>query len=177
LKPNKKRSKGKKAVSADKQMLPENRAEILAGIKNIVEQICEYEGMELVRVEYQREMHGRILRLYIDRPGGVKLDDCAHISRQVGDLLDMELNDLGPYNLEVSSPGFNRPLAKKIDFERFKGNEVKVKTNRSIDGQKNFKGVLSGISEGTVELMIDKKTIAIPFEEIARARLINYDGE
>lgn len=159
-------------------MLPENQAEIRARIKNIVEPICEYEGMELVQVEYQREMHGRTLRLYIDRPGGVRLDDCSYISRQVVDLLDMELNDLGgPYNLEVSSPGFNRPLVKKIDFERFKGNEAKVKTNRPIDGQKNFKGVLSGISEGIIELMIDKKTIAIPFEEITRARLINYNGE
>ena len=158
-------------------MLPENQAEILARIKKIVEPICEYVVIELVQVEYQREMHGRALRLYIDRPGGVKLDDCTHISRQVGDLLDIELNDLGPYNLEVSSPGFNRPLAKKIDFERFKGNEANVKTTRPIDGQKNFKGVLSGISEGTIKLVIDKKTVAIPFEEIVRAQLINYDGE
>ena len=133
--------------------------------------------MELVHVEFQREAGGRILRLYIDQPGGVTLNDCVNISRQMGDLLDVNIENVGPYNLEVSSPGTDRPLSKEIDFDRFKGNIARIRTTQPIDGQKNFRGVLSGISGGTVSLLVGDRTVAIPFEEIARARLVDYNGE
>lgn len=178
LKTSKKKAKREKATSKKTPMMLENQEEILTRIKHIIEPLCECEGMELVQVEYQREARGRTLRLYIDKPGGVKLDDCAHISRQVSDLLDVELSDLkGPYNLEVSSPGLNRPLVKETDFERFKGKSAKIKTLLPINGQKNFRGVLLGISDGIVELMMGDKRMPIPFMEISRARLINNNGE
>ena len=133
--------------------------------------------MELVHVEYQRETAGRTLRLYIDQPGGVSLNDCVNISRQLGDLLDIDLEHLGPYNLEVSSPGTDRPLGKQSDYERFKGNVARITTNKPIDGQKNFKGILSGISDGKVTLAIGDKSVALPFKKITRARLVDYHGE
>lgn len=128
--------------------------------------------MELVQVEYQREAGGRVLRLFLDRPGGVTLDDCVKISRQAGDVLEMGLENMGPYRLEVSSPGTNRPLAKQNDYERFKGQRAKIKTIQALDGQKNFKGVLAGISEGLVKLSVEGNTITIPFMEIAKAHLV-----
>ena len=147
------------------------KEKIIAQVKDLIEPLCEAEGMELVHIECQREAGGKILRLYIDRPGGVTLDDCGHISRQSSDLLDVYLENAGPYSLEVSSPGPNRPLGKKLDFERFKGNRVNIKTAQPIDGKQKFKGVIMSISEEIVKLSVDDKTVAIPYQEITMARL------
>ena len=154
-----------------KNWSPERKEKILTQVKDLIEPLCEAEGMELVHLEYQREAGGRILRFYIDRPGGVTIDDCVYISRQSSDLLDVYLEDMGTYSLEVSSPGLRRPLGKKLDFERFKGSLAKIRTAQPIDGQKNFKGILLGISEGMVKLSIDDITVTIPYQEIARAHL------
>jgi len=151
--------------------------EIVAQAERLAQRLCEAEGLELVHVEFQREAGGRILRLYIDQPGGVTLDDCVAISRQMGDLLDVNIENMGPYNLEVSSPGTDRPLSKASDYDRFKGNIARIKTAKPINGQKNFKGVLSGISGGIVSLLVGDRTVAIPLEEIVRARLVDYHGE
>ncbi|MGB6012966.1 MAG: ribosome maturation factor RimP [Desulfobacterales bacterium] len=150
-----------------------NEMKIVARVEELLEPLFSAEGMELICVEYQREAGGRTLRLYIDRPGGVTLDDCIYISRQSSDLLDVYLENTGPYRLEVSSPGPNRPLAGKTDFEKFKGNRVQVRTRRPIDGKNRFKGVLLGISEDRVNLSINDQTVTIPHEEIIMARLIN----
>jgi ribosome maturation factor RimP len=150
-----------------------NEKKIVARVNDLLEPLFSAEGMELVYVEYQREAGGRTLRLFIDRPGGVTLDDCIYISRQSNDLLDVYLEDTGPYRLEVSSPGLNRPLAKKTDFEKFKGNRVQVRTHRPIDGKNKFKGILLGISEDLVNLSINDQTVTIPHEEIKMARLID----
>jgi ribosome maturation factor RimP len=153
---------------------PKKVAEIIRLIWQEVEPLCESEGFELVHVEFQRETAGRILRLYIDKAGGVTLDDCVYVSRQVGDLLDVTLDDVGTYNLEVSSPGIDRPLGRMEDYNRFKGNTVKIKTVRPVNGRKKFTGMLSGISQGIVQLEIEGTRLEIPFEDISRARLINY---
>ena len=137
----------------------------------MVEPLCASEGLELVHVEFQRESSGRILRLYIDKPDGINLDDCASVSRQMGDLLDVNLEDIGPYSLEVTSPGPERPLAKQEDFDKFKGSRAKIKTSRPLNGQKNFTGVLKGISGKQVNLQIGEQTIAIPYQDILKARL------
>ena len=137
----------------------------------MVEPLCASEGLELVHVEFQRESSGRILRLYIDKPDGINLDDCASVSRQMGDLLDVNLEDIGPYSLEVTSPGPERPLAKQEDFDKFKGSRAKIKTSRPLNGQKNFTGVLRGISGEQVNLQIGEQTVAIPYQDISKARL------
>ena len=153
------------------------RERILAAVKKLAEPVCLAEGMELVFVEYQAEAAGRILRLYIDQPGGVTLDDCANISRQLGDLLDVSLDSDEPYNLEVSSPGTNRPLGKLADYNRFKGQEAKIQTREPLDGQKNFKGTLMGAKADLITILTNENTVAIRFETITKARLINYNGE
>ena len=154
-----------------KKWSPDNMKRMIAQTKDLLDPLCEAEGMELVHLECQREAGGRILRLYIDKPGGVTLDDCIHISRQSSDMLAVYLEDTGPYNLEVSSPGQNRPLGKKRDFDRFKGNRVNIRTTPSVGGKKKINGVLLGISEDVVKVSIDDKIVAIPYHEIVIARL------
>jgi ribosome maturation factor RimP len=166
-----KRLKSRVKTRRPKKPAPGNKEKIVAQVRDLIEPLCESEGLELVHLEYQREAGGRILRLFIDRTGGVTLDDCVSISRQSSDLLDIYLENTGPYSLEVSSPGPNRPLGKRLDFDRFKGSRVKIKTAQSVDGQKNFKGVLMGIFEDMVKLSVDGKIACIPYQEIITARL------
>ncbi len=164
-----------RAFAGDRVIAPGSPKEqkVVARVYALSDPLCEAEGMELVHVEYQREPRGRILRLYIDKPGGVKVDDCVNISRQVSDLLDVSMDDIGAYHLEVSSPGIDRPLGRERDFSRFKGQRTHIKTSRPVEGKKSFKGVLGGLSNGAVSLVMGGRTVAIPFEEIRRARLIH----
>jgi ribosome maturation factor RimP len=118
-----------------------------------------------------------VLRLYIDRPEGVSINDCVDVSRQLNDLLDVNLNDMGPYTLEVTSPGPERPLSKLKDYERFKGRKAKIKTRQPINGQKNFTGIIIGTSTQHIKLSSNEKTVVIPFGHIAKARLVDADGE
>ena len=172
----KKRKKRLKIKARGREQHPgslANEKKIVGQVTDLLEPLFSAEGMELICVEYQREAGGRILRLYIDRPGGVTLDDCVYISRQSNDLLDLYLENTGPYRLEVSSPGPNRPLAKIADFEKFKGNRIQVRTGRPIDGKNRFKGLLLGTSEDRVNLSINDQTVTIPHGEIIMARLID----
>ena len=173
-----KKNKGKKGNKRPKDKYrkqnkwsPDNMKKMIAQTIDLLDPLCEAEGMELVHLECQREARGRILRLYIDKPGGVTLDDCIHISRQSSDMLDVYLEGAGPYNLEVSSPGQNRPLGKKRDFNRFKGHRVNIRTTSSVGGKKKINGVLLGISEDVVNVSIDDQIVAIPYHEIVTARL------
>jgi ribosome maturation factor RimP len=89
----------------------------------------------------------------------------------MGDILDVHLEDVGPYSLEVTSPGLERPLARKQDFAKFKGSRVKIKTYQPLNGRKNFKGVLLGISGDEVSLQMEEQIIAISYVDISKARL------
>ena len=151
--------------------------ELIIKVKEFAEPLCASEGLELVFVECNRESTGRIIRLYIDKPGGVTLNDCTQISRQLIDILDVNLNTNWSYNLEVSSPGYDRPLGKPEDFERFKGNIARIRTSLPIKGQKNFKGVILGFFDGFVKLNVNDEIVAIPYNEITKARLFDYNGE
>ncbi|HXK59022.1 MAG TPA: ribosome maturation factor RimP [Acidobacteriota bacterium] len=145
-------------------------------VERLIREAVEAEGYELVHVEYLPRGAGSILRIYIDRPGGVSLDDCQQVSRHVGVLLDVE--DMIPhqYVLEVSSPGIERPLFKQSDYTRFAGREIRLTTNEKIEGKKNFSGVLRGINEGIVELESEGKLRRIPFEQIRKANLVYRFG-
>ena len=172
----------KKTIKTNKK---ENREKVPPGfaektiaiVRELAEPLCESEGLEFVHVEFQRESGGRILRLYIDKPGGVGLDDCVRISRQLGDLLDVYIDNDIAYNLEVSTPGPQRPLGKARDFDRFKGKMAKIKTRTPIAGQKNYTGRLLGITEGILSLELNDITVAIPHKDIIKARLVNNYGE
>jgi ribosome maturation factor RimP len=150
---------------------------MVASVWRLAEPLCLSEGLDLVHVEFQREQTGRILRVYLDKPGGITLDDCVNISRQLGDILDVGLNAPSPYRLEVSSPGFQRPLGKIEDFMRFKGLRAKIRTARADSGKKNFSGTLDGVSGLNIQLMVDGRSIGIAFDEIVKAHLINLNGE
>ena len=165
--------KSREAEFAAKKISPKNKEEFIAKVKELTEPLCEAMGMELVHVEYQRESRGIILRIYIDKPGGITLDDCVFVNRQLSDTLDLHFDSSGSYSLEVSSPGSDRPLSKKLDFEKFRGRVARIKTIAPINGQKNFKGVLLNISEKSINISLDDKTVAIPFKEVKSARLVN----
>lgn len=146
--------------------------DILARIGPTVNRIVEFAGLELVHLEFRREGVGLVLRLYIDKEGGVGLADCAQVSRQVSAQLDVDDLIQSRYTLEVSSPGPDRPLTHDRDFERFAGHRARVTTHAPIDGQKNFIGRLEGLEAGSVRLVLeDGRTVAIPRDRIARARL------
>jgi ribosome maturation factor RimP len=167
----KKKYKNKKHRPRNRGHKPVSGQKVAGLVRPLAESLCATEGLELVHVEYQREANGRILRLYIDRPDGVNLNDCVGVSRQMADILDVNLEDIGPYSLEVTSPGPKRPLVKHEDFEKFKGNRIKIKTSRALNGQKNFAGILMGISGEQVNLQIGEETIVIPYQDISKARL------
>ena len=161
----------KGSKTGNRRHSPVNEQKIVGQVTALAKPVCESEGAELIHVEFQRESAGRILRLYIDKPDGINLDDCVVISRQMGDIIDVNLDDIGPFNLEVTSPGPSRPLSSQEDFKKFRGNRIKLKTNRSINGQKNFKGILLGISGGQVSLQRGEQITNIPIEDIIKARL------
>jgi len=134
-------------------------------------------GLELVDCEYKREGRAMVLRLYIDREGGISLDDCASFSRELSELLDVE--DVVPdvYTLEVSSPGLCRPLKKAADYERYTGRLVKIKTyelHADDEGnpRKTFLGELLGFADGVVRIKLrEGQTAGIPLDKIAKAHL------
>ena len=141
-------------------------------INAIIERVTEREGLELVHWEMVGPKNNSVLRIFIDKPGGVNHHDCEIVSNQVGTLLDVE--DLLPtqYVLEVSSPGVDRPLYKPADYARFAGNKVKLKTQTPINGQRNFKGKLLGIDANMVKLQVENGgEIEIAFDNITKGNI------
>lgn len=134
-------------------------------------------GLELAEVEYRQEGRQMVLRLYIERDGGVTLDDCAAVSRELAEILEVEDFIQGNYNLEVSSPGLNRPLKKPSDYERFTGKLVKIRTfellpDDSGNMRKTFTGELLGLGGGIVRLKLTEgQTACIPLGKVAKANL------
>jgi ribosome maturation factor RimP len=160
----------------DPDVLKRQRA-FVDSVARLADPLCTAEGMELVHVEYQREPGGLTLRLYLDKPGGVTLDDCVDISRQLEDILDVHAPDVPPYRLEVSSPGFDRPVGKLDDFVRFKGHRARIRLSTAVNGRKNFTGLLAGVIGDMVQLQVGDETVGLNVKDITRARLINYNGE
>ena len=146
-------------------------------IWRLAEPVAAAEGMELIFVECLK-MHSRwVFRLFLDKEGGVTLDDCTTVSNQLGDILDVHDLSHGPYTLEVSSPGLDRPLFRDIDFERFVGAKVKLKTSIKIDGVKNFQGKLVDYTEENgvkvVRLAVADKVLSIPKKDLVKANLVD----
>jgi len=154
--------------------MEERIKEIVDRVKELLLPILEEGGFELVDVEFVREPVGWVLRIYADRPeGGITISDCQWISERIGTLLDVE--DLIPhaYNLEVSSPGLDRPLRTQRDFERHVGIVVKIKTHEPMDNQRNFKGEVVSTSENgvTIHDVSRNANVEIPYENIKSARV------
>jgi ribosome maturation factor RimP len=129
-------------------------------------------GFELVDVEVAGQGSRTTLRVYIDGPEGVTVDDCADVSRQLSAILDVEDPMPGQYLLEVSSPGLDRPLVKPADFRRFIGEEVKVQLHAPLNGRRRFKGRLLDVTDATVVVEVDKERFELAVDAMERARLV-----
>ena len=129
-------------------------------------------GYELLGIERARDGVGQILRLYIDRSEGIVVDDCAVVSRQVGDLLDVEDAVRGEYTLEVSSPGVDRPLFTLAQHRRFVGEAVQLRLRNLVNGRRRIEGVLLEVQDDTLVVEVDGEPFEVPYAEVDRARLV-----
>jgi len=147
------------------------KEEILERVRQIAAPLAALEGLELVDVELGGAGGRQVLRLLIDKAGGVSLDDCSSVSRAVSAALDVEDPVDGAYDLEVSSPGLDRPLRTPEHFEKFKGSKVRVKTYAPLEDRKTFVGTLKDFVEGQVVVDVDGREFRIPREQIAKANV------
>jgi ribosome maturation factor RimP len=138
-------------------------------LEKVVEPVVNGMGYELVDV--QASNGGRLLRLFIDKPGGVGLQDCAAVSRQLSRVFEVEGIDYE--RLEVSSPGLDRPLRKGADFARFAGQKAEVRMRTpDASGRRKFVGVLRGAAEGRVNLELEGRLVALALDDLERAKLV-----
>ena len=140
-------------------------------IAEIARPVVEEEGCSLWDVEYVREAGTWYLRVFIDRDGGVSIDDCERVSRRLDPILDDEDPIPDSYVFEVGSAGADRELKRPGDFEQFMGSEVEVKLYRPVDGIKHYTGTLTGYEGGAVSLSVGEKTLRFPKEQVAQVRL------
>jgi len=141
-------------------------------LRELLEPAVEALGCELVGIEYHPAGRHSILRIYIDKEGGVTLDDCQEVSYQVSGLLDVEDPVPGQYSLEVSSPGLDRPLFKDADFERFAGRRVQIRLALPLEGRRKFSGRLLGLRGEEAWIETDEGELGLPLEQIEQARLV-----
>ena len=152
---------------------------VVEKVREVAGRVAADRGLEIFDVQFRREAPGMVLRVQIDRPGpaaaaeeSVSVEDCAHVSRELSAILDVE--DVVPtaYTLEVSSPGLDRPLRRADDYRRFAGRIAKIVMRERIDGQGFFRGRLGGVESGDVLIEgEDGKTHRVPLGAIARANL------
>jgi ribosome maturation factor RimP len=143
----------------------------------VSEPVVTAQGYELVDLEFKPEMGHWVLRLFIDKPGGVGLDDCASVSRELSAVLDVADVISHAYSLEVSSPGLNRPLKKEADFERFVGQKAKIRTRHPVPNAKetsrrNFSGTLVGVAGGKVKIDVGDQICEVPVDDVEKANLV-----
>ncbi|HZR81960.1 MAG TPA: ribosome maturation factor RimP [Candidatus Binatia bacterium] len=152
-----------------------SRNAVPEAVSTLVEPVAREHGLELIDVEFRPQGRRSVLRLVLDRDGGVGLDELSLVSREVSDLLDV--HDVVPcaYVLECSSPGINRPLRKAEDFARFVGKAVRIRTHASIAGSRNFSGRLAASSDDAIEIEdASHGRVTVPLAEIERA---NYQHD
>ena len=137
----------------------------------LARQVADDQSVEVLEVRLSGRGKGTLLRVTIDRSGGVTLDDCERFSKRLGLLLEAEDSLQESYNLEVSSPGLDRPLTALMDFERSKGKLVRIITKDKIDNQNFFLGRIIGITADIIQLDINGEERNIPFDNISRSRL------
>jgi ribosome maturation factor RimP len=145
---------------------------VVERVNEIAQQAAIDHGLEMVHTEVAGPEGHPVIRVFIDKPGGVTHDDCSEVSTQIGTVLDVEDFIHSAYTLEVSSPGLERGLYKPADYERFAGRAVKIKTCSAIGNQRNFRGAIAGITAGHV-ILEDRTSgrVEIPFDSIAKANL------
>ena len=154
-------------------------ASVVDAVRELAGRVAAGYGLELFDVQFRREAAGMVLRVLIDRPGpaataedSVSVQDCAHVSRDLSALLDVEDVIPNAYTLEVSSPGLDRPLRREDDYRRFAGRRAKLVMREPVDGQGFFKGRLGGVDGGAVLIEGDDgRRHRVPLDVISRANL------
>ncbi|MBK1672179.1 ribosome maturation factor RimP [Ectothiorhodospira shaposhnikovii] len=141
-------------------------------LKQLITPVVAGLGFELWGLEYRVQRNSALLRIFIDGPNGINLDDCAAVSDQVSGVLDVEDPIPVPYRLEVSSPGMDRPLFTPDQFRRYQGEDVRIRLNWPVEGQRNYRGRISGVEEAAVILDVEENPVRLPLEAISRARLV-----
>ena len=145
---------------------------VIKEVTLLIEPVLEEMDVELVDMEYLSE-HGRwVLRIYVDQEGGINLDGCARVSREIGDLIDVKEIIQHEYVLEVSSPGLNRPLKKEKDFLRSVGNKVKVRMVAPVEGRRNFTGYLRDYRDGMLFVDVKDILVSLPRTDVEKANLV-----
>lgn len=149
------------------------REETIHKVRQIAERVAQPEGLEIVEVEFSGSGRNRVLRIFIDKPGGVSHSDCEFISHQVGTILDVEdAVPGGSYTLEVSSPGLERKLSRPEDFVRFQGRKVKILLREPVENRRHWEGVLAGFGEGSLTLEAEGgRTLRFTLQQVQRANL------
>lgn len=148
-----------------------------ARLTQLLQPLVEDLGYEFVGLEHSSNPKNPSLVIYIDRPGGIAVEDCERVSREVAAALDVEDPIPGHYDLEVSSPGLDRPLFTLEQFERFSGEVAQVSLFAPLDGRRKFKGEILGIQDGKVRLDQDGTEVELDMGSIAKARLVpDYDS-
>jgi len=143
-------------------------------LTELFEPVIRSMGYELVGIEFQGSTQHGTLRVYIDHEKGIGVDDCVAISHQISAILDVEEPIQQAYDLEVSSPGINRPLFKAQDYEQYSGHSAKIKMAVPLNGRRNFKGVLQGVIDSrSVKIMVDNEGYDLPISDIAKANLVD----
>ena len=137
-------------------------------LETLIEKLVTQLGYELV--DFETVNGGQILRIYIDKGDLIDIEDCTKVSNHVNNVLSVE-TDYDYERLEVSSPGLDRVIKKLKDFDRFKGQKIKIKTRFAIENRKNFKGILSGTKSESIMIEVDNESLLIDFENIDKARL------
>jgi ribosome maturation factor RimP len=142
-------------------------------LSGLFEPVVEAMGYEFVGVEFTGGSGHGTLSIYIDREQGVDVNDCASISHQVSAILDVEDPIQQAFDLQVSSPGINRPLFKLSDYDRFSGEIVKIKLDVALIGRKNFKGILKGVLQSKfVQVEVDGENFELPYLNIGKANIV-----
>jgi ribosome maturation factor RimP len=137
----------------------------------LIEPVLVRLGYELVELEYAAGRSQAVVRLFIDKPAGITVDDCERVSREAAALLDVDDPIPTAYTLEVSSPGFDRVLRTPAHFERFVGERVFVELKVPRAGRRRYTGTLQAVNATGIELEVDKQKVEVPFEDIGKARL------
>lgn len=145
-------------------------------IQLLIQPAIEALGCELYGIEYIAQGANGLLRVYIDRPDGVTLDDCSKVSEQISAILDVEEPITGKYTLEVSSPGLERVLLTLEHFRRYVGHLARIRTFAPIDNQRNFSGMIESVNEDIIVLNTEGKLLSLPFKSIIKAQL-RFEGE
>jgi len=159
------------------EIMLEMTSPVMKEVSALIEPVLDEMEIELVDIAYLSEQGRWILRIYVDKSGGITLGDCTRVNREIGDLIEVKDIFHQEYVLEVSSPGLNRRLKKEKDFERAVGENIKIRMVTPFEGQRNFRGSLQSFQDGILCLSVKDDLILLPYRDVEKANLVyNFEN-